>query len=229
VKDTSLFRIGGFTLNILKKLFHGIAKDQSQKASDNKVDIRKNILDCVGPHCIRLSNPEEIISLGQDAVPVAIDILKNTGSANQAILTIALRQFASQGNEQAGQALYDIAAGKITVYSTSFGDVALKEAQEYVAETKGSSPKTLLKEAFQFEQAKQFDKAIEKFKEYYSVVPDDLSVRIAIGVMYKELGEFTEAIKWWEEALANGLQWPDSDFVRKDIEKAKAALGQDSK
>lgn len=216
-------------MNILKKLFHGIAKGQSQKATDNKVDIRKKILDCVGPHCIRLSTPEEIISLGQDAVPVAIDILKNTGSANQAILTTALRQFASQGNEQAGQALYDIAAGKITVYSTSFGNVALTEAQEYVAEKKGSSPKTLLKEAFQFEDAKQFHKAMDKFKEYFSIVPDDLSVRIDIGRMYKELGEFTEAIKWWEEVLTNGLQWPKSDFVKEDIEKAKAALGQGSK
>jgi tetratricopeptide (TPR) repeat protein len=199
------------------------------KVTDNKADIRKKIWDCVGPNCIRLSTPEEVISLGQDAVPVAIDILKSFDTVNQAVLTIALRQFASQGNEQASQALYDIAAGKIPVYPQSFGDVAFTQAQEYVAEKRGSSPTTLWGEASRLDKAKQFDKAIDKYKEYLALVPNDLNVRVAIGCMYQKLGKFPDAISWWEEALSKGLQFPLAGSVNRFIEEAKAKLSQGSK
>ena len=211
-------------MNFLKKIFNGIGKDKSNKPMDNKVDIRKKILDCVGPNCIRPSSPEEIISLGEDAVPIAIDILKNFGSAHQWFLTVALREFASQGNEQADQALHDIAAGKITLEPLSYGNVALTKAQEYVLGKKGTPPNEILGEAFELEKEKQFDKALDKYLEYFSLIPTDIEIRIDIGRMYKELGKVDEAINWWEEALAKGLLKPKSDFVKEDIEKAKTTL-----
>ena len=113
--------------------------DVSIRVEKNKPSVREKILDSAGPLCIRLSEPKEIISLGEVAVPEIVDIFKNVRSANQALLTIALEHFASNGNVLAEKTLSAIAEGKIQIDPWSYGDSALEIAQDYMAEKRSAS------------------------------------------------------------------------------------------
>ena len=130
-----------FPLSVEKEIANGI--EESDSNGNEQPNIRNKILECAGPACIRIAEEEEIISLGEKAVPVAVDILKNVKSANQGFLTMVLLHFANNGNVLADQTLFDIAEGKIQIDSFSYGDLALHQAQLYVAEKQGFSPQNL--------------------------------------------------------------------------------------
>lgn len=211
-----------FPPSVEKEIASGI--EESDASGNKLLNIRNKILDCAGPTCIRLADEEEIISLGEEAVPVAADVLKNVTSANQGLLTMALLHFANNGNALADQTLTDIAEGKIQVDPMSYGDIALSQAQMYVAEKQDLSPKNLWLEASEFDKAGQYDKAIVNYKMYRELVPDDVYALLAIGNMHKNANQLIEAIDWWDQALANGLKHPHAGIVVKNIEEAKASL-----
>ena len=56
------------------------------------------------------------------------------------------------------------------------------------------------------------------------MVPDDVYALLAIGNMHKNGDQLSEAISWWEKALANGLKYPHAGIIVKDIEEAKVSL-----
>lgn len=118
-----------------------------------------------------------------------------------------------------------IAEGKIQIDPFSYGDIALLQAQIYVAEKQGLSPKTLWLEANEFDKAGQYDEAIVNYKKFLELVPDDANALVAIGVMHKKADRLNEAIEWWGKALSNGLKHPLAGMVVKDIEEAKASMG----
>jgi len=100
--------------------------------------IRREIWSHASPYNTALAGPEEIIALGDDAVPVIIDIFSNPlhssgqGYANQALLAISLLMFADRGNQAASDFLLKVARGGVAVTPDPNGDTAEAIALRHV-------------------------------------------------------------------------------------------------
>ncbi|MDA0919702.1 MAG: hypothetical protein O2945_11590 [Planctomycetota bacterium] len=107
----------------------------------SRVDaIRRTIWNHASPYNTALAGPEPIIAMGEDAVPVVIEIFANPlhssgqGDANQALLAICLNMFADRGNQTASDFLLKVARGGVAVTPDSYGSTAEAIAGRYVQE-----------------------------------------------------------------------------------------------
>jgi hypothetical protein len=99
-------------------------------------EIRKKVYSEVSPLNTALSSPASIVNLGPEAVEAVIELFQHpltpNGPVNQAVLSVALVQFAMQGDRRAAAFLQRIAAGEVAVVG-SYADAALGVAKHFVA------------------------------------------------------------------------------------------------
>ena len=146
----------------------------------------------VGPSSLVLDSTDDIVALGEVAIPVLIDLFADpvnrygdSGTANQAQLASALVQFAEQGNQQAAAFLNDIAAGKYSVFDI-FGKTALSLAREF---TNRSS------------QAKQ-SQEVYKEQALKSILAAGIGTAADQAKVETESREKTLYASFWQRALA---------------------------
>ena len=97
-------------------------------------NVREQILNEVSPTNVQLADRSKILALGDEAVPVLIDLFLNPstpyGTINQATLADALIEFSKQKNDTADEFIRKIAIGSVTL-SGAYGSTARQIVQDH--------------------------------------------------------------------------------------------------
>jgi tetratricopeptide (TPR) repeat protein len=134
---------------ILKTNENVIIKKETNRSSivnmplNKNIDTKNRIMKIVDPISLSLANYEDITNIGDEAIPVIIEILKNPktkfGYVQTPPLVMALRYFSEKGNNDAINALIQISEKKILLLD-SFSGPALNLANAYVSDIHKNSP-----------------------------------------------------------------------------------------
>jgi hypothetical protein len=96
--------------------------------------IREQIINEAGPTNTQLADRAKLLALGQEAVPVLIDVFLNPatpyGDVNQATLADALIEFSKQGNKEADAFIRRIALGQVRL-TAGWGSTAREIVKQH--------------------------------------------------------------------------------------------------